>query len=52
LLAISWLLAFVSEPFEGDNIARAVTDPAAFQRIIRTFRDSAEKIRVKKDLPL
>lgn len=38
------------EPFDRTNTARSVYDPAAFQKIVDVFRQSAAKISQTKDL--
>ncbi len=40
----------LSEPFDRTNTARSVYDPAAFQKIVDVFRQSAAKISQTKDL--
>jgi poly(A) RNA polymerase GLD2 len=41
---------FYLEPFDRTNTARSVYDPAAFQKIVDVFRQSAAKISQTKDL--
>ncbi|XP_045033152.1 poly(A) RNA polymerase gld-2 homolog A isoform X7 [Daphnia magna] len=45
-----WKYICIEEPFDRTNTARSVYDPAAFQKIVDVFRQSAAKISQTKDL--
>ncbi|CAH2049002.1 unnamed protein product, partial [Iphiclides podalirius] len=42
--AHQWKLLCVEEPFDLSNTARSVYDPETFERIVRTFRQSHERL--------